>query len=108
MNICAIQWNLRLPSCLGASRFSLLGLFVVYLLSAPFFAQAQAHIAEPGLRRSAQLLAAEDAAGVRAAVGRAGEQFGLLEQAGAAEQRGGEGFVFDRGEPDAAAFECLP
>ncbi len=71
-------------------------------------AQAQAHIAEPGLRRSAQLLAAEDGAGVRAAVGRAGEQFGLLEQADAAEQRGGEGFVFHRGEPDAAAFECLP
>ena len=41
MNIHVIQWNLRLPSCLGASRFSLLGLFVVFLLSAPFFAQAQ-------------------------------------------------------------------
>ena len=45
---------------------------------------------------------------VRAAVGHAGEQFGLLEQADAAEQRGGEAFVFHRGEPDAAAFECLP
>ena len=41
MNIYAIQWKLRLPSCLGPRRFSLLGLFVVYLLSAPFFAQAQ-------------------------------------------------------------------
>ncbi len=45
MNIYAIQWNLRLPSCLGvglgASRFGLLGLFVVFLLSSPFFAQAQ-------------------------------------------------------------------
>ena len=41
MNIYAIQWKLRLPSCLGARRFSLLGLFVVYLLSVPFFAQAQ-------------------------------------------------------------------
>ena len=41
MNIYAIQWDLRLPSCLGARRFSLLGLFVVYLLSSPFFAQAQ-------------------------------------------------------------------
>ncbi|MCZ6709932.1 MAG: hypothetical protein O7B25_06200, partial [Gammaproteobacteria bacterium] len=45
MNICAIQWSLRLPSFLGAglaaSRFSILGLFVVLLLSGPFFAQAQ-------------------------------------------------------------------
>ena len=49
MNIHAIQWNLRLPSSLraglraglGASRFSLFGLFVVFLLSGPIFAQAQ-------------------------------------------------------------------
>ena len=36
MNIYAIQWKLRLPSFLGANRF---GLFVVFLLSGPIFAQ---------------------------------------------------------------------
>ena len=36
MNIYAIQWKLRLPSFLGAHRF---GLFVVFLLSGPIFAQ---------------------------------------------------------------------
>jgi len=45
MKIYAIQWTLRLPSFLGAGlggrRFGLLGLLVVYLLSSPFFAQAQ-------------------------------------------------------------------
>ncbi len=38
MNIYAIQWNLRLPSFMGAG---LLGLFAVFLLSVPFVAQAQ-------------------------------------------------------------------
>ncbi|MCH8155124.1 MAG: hypothetical protein IH786_07650, partial [Proteobacteria bacterium] len=64
MNIYAIQWNLRLPSFLGAglgaSRFSLFGLFVVFLLSAPFFAQAQQ--AEPAPAVTVQEL--EDLAAV--------------------------------------------
>jgi len=64
MNICAIQWNLRLPSFLGAglgaSRFSLFGLFVVFLLSGPFFAQAQQ--AEPAPAVTVQEL--EDLAAV--------------------------------------------
>ncbi len=41
MNIYAIQRNLRLPSLLGASRFSLSGLFVVFLLSSPSLTLAE-------------------------------------------------------------------
>ncbi len=40
-----IQWKLRLPSFLGdglrAGHFSLFGLFAVFLLSGPVFAQTQ-------------------------------------------------------------------
>jgi small conductance mechanosensitive channel len=64
MNIHAIQWNLRLPSFLGdglgASRFSLFGLFFVFFLSGPFFAQAQQ--AEPAPAVTVQEL--EDLAAV--------------------------------------------
>ena len=45
MNIYAIQWNVRLPYflgvCSGAIRCSFLGLFIVFLLSAPSFVYAQ-------------------------------------------------------------------
>ena len=73
MNIYAIQWdlrNLRRPSFLGAGlgarRLGLFGLFVVFLLSGPFFARAQqvepAEPAEPALAVTVQEL--EDLAAV--------------------------------------------
>ena len=64
MNICAIQWNLRLPSFSGAGLWvNRFGLFVVLLLSGPIFAQAQsAEQAEPAPAVTVQEL--EDLAAV--------------------------------------------
>ena len=64
MNIYTIQWNSRLLSFLraglGASRFSLFGFVVVFLLLGPTFAQAQQ--AEPAPAVTVQEL--EDLAAV--------------------------------------------